>query len=171
MLPFTINDVDALHSLWTDPQVRKYLWDDEIITREQAEAVVNDTLECFETHGFGMWTVFLREEETLIGFCGFRFFGDPPEVEILYGIAPEYWGRGLATEAAGAMMRCGFEEHRFERIFAGADPPNAASFRVMEKTGMRFAKRLRINDQEAIYYELSRDAFQPDGLPYSARRA
>ncbi|MCI0488567.1 MAG: GNAT family N-acetyltransferase [Blastocatellia bacterium] len=116
--PCREDDIDDLHRLWIDPQVRKYLWDDTVITREQAAEVVSASLESFERHGFGQWVVFLKEEISLIGFCGFRLFDDPPEVEILYGIAPEYWGEGLATEAAKAMIRCGFEEHSFERIFA-----------------------------------------------------
>ena len=171
MRPCSENDIDDLHRLWTDPQVRKYLWDDTVITREQAAEVVSVSLESLESHGFGLWVVSLKESDSLIGFCGLRFFDEPPEVEILYGIAPEYWRGGLTTEAAKAMIRFGFEEHGFERIFAGADPPNAASFRVMEKTGMKFAKRLWINDLEAIYYELSRLEFQPDDSIYIVRRA
>lgn len=168
--PCRESDIDDLHRLWTDPQVRKYLWDDVIITREQAAEVVSASLESFERNGFGQWVVSLKESDSLIGFCGFRFFGDPPEVEILYGLAPAHWGKGFATEAAKAMMRCGFEENGFERIYAGADPPNAASFRVMENCRMKFAKRILINEQEAVYYELSRAEFEPDDSSYIARR-
>ena len=169
--PCSEDDIDDLHRLWTDPQVRKYLWDDIAITREQAAEVASASLDSFGRQGFGQWRVSLKESDSLIGFCGFRLFGEPPEVEILYAIAPLHWGKGLATEAAKALIRCGFEEHRFERIFAGADPPNTASFRVMEKTGMKFAKRMRIDDLEAIYYELSRSEFEPDDSSYSLRRA
>jgi len=167
--PFTLDDVDDLHRLWIDPQVRKYLWDDIVITREQALSVVNGSIENFETHGFDMWGVLPKDREVLIGFCGFRFFGDPPEVEILFGIAPAYWGQGLATEAAKAMLRYGFEEHGFDRILAGAEAPNAASFRVMEKTGMFFVKRTCVNGLEVIYYAVSQEAFQPNDSLYRVR--
>jgi ribosomal-protein-alanine N-acetyltransferase len=166
MRPFTMNDVDALHRLWTDPQVRKYLWDDLVISREQAAEVVENSMASFAQRGFGLWAVFPKDKDELIGFCGFRLFDDPPEVEILYGISPAHWGQGLATEAAQAMLRCGFDEHGFERIFAGADPPNAASFRVMEKCGMTFAKRMFINNIEVAYYVIPREAFQRDDLFY-----
>lgn len=171
MRPFTLSDIDDLHRLWIDPQVRKYLWDDEVISREVAEEVVRSSLASFERHGFGLWSVFFKGEEPLIGFCGFRHFYDPPQVEILYTIAPRHWGAGLATEAARAMLRFGFEENRFERIYAGADPPNSASFRVMENCGMKFEKRTTINDKEAIYYVISLDDFHPDDAPYSVLRA
>lgn len=171
MRPFTKDDVDTLHRLWADPGVRKYLWDDAVITREQAEEVVTGSLESFATGGFGMWLVMPKEQQEIIGFCGLRHFGDPPEVEILYGLYPEYWGQGLATEAANAMVRCGFEEHKLDRIWAGADPPNAASFRVMERSGMKFAKTIKLGELDAIYYEIKREDFQPDDSVYVLRRS
>lgn len=160
MRPFIIDDVDKLHAHWTDPQVRKYLWDDIIIPREQVVEVVESSINSFAANGFGFWAVLPKGKNELIGFCGFRFFGEPPEIEILYSIAPEFVGQGLATETAKAMLRCGFEENRFDRIYAGADPPNAASFRVMEKCGMKFSRRMRINNLETIYYAIARAAFQ-----------
>jgi ribosomal-protein-alanine N-acetyltransferase len=103
-----------------------------------------------------------REEDTLIGFCGFWFFYDPPELQLLYGISPDRWGKGLATEIARAMIRYGFEEHSFDRIIASADAPNLASLRVMEKAGMTFEKRVCINGLDLVYYALAREAFHPD---------
>lgn len=171
MRPFIMNDVDVLHRLWTDPQVRKYLWDDLVISREKAAEVVENSMTSFTQRGFGLWAMFPKDKDELIGFCGFRLFDDPPEVEILYGLAPAYWGRGLTTEAAKAMLRCGFEEHGFARIYAGADPPNTASFRVMEKCGLKFAKRMFINNIEVIFYVIPREAFQPDDLFYKISRS
>jgi ribosomal-protein-alanine N-acetyltransferase len=171
MRPYTMDDIDGLHRLWTTPEARKYLWDDIIISREQAASVVAESIELFGTHGFGQCAVFPKDHESLIGFCGFRLFGEPPEVEILYGLVPQCWGHGLATEAARAMLRFGFEQCGWQRVYAGADPPNAASIRVMERCGMRFGKRVEINGLEAVYYEVTREAFQPDGAPYTVRRA
>ena len=98
-------------------------------------------------------------EEALIGFCGFWFFHEPPRLELLYGIAPAYWNRGLATEAARAMMRYGFEELSFERIEASTDAANLASSKVMERAGMSFWKREPTNGLDTVYYAISREAF------------
>ena len=65
MRPFARADVDALHQLWTDPQVRKYLWDDIVIPREQAVEVVESSLASFEQRGFGFWEVFPKNEDEL----------------------------------------------------------------------------------------------------------
>ncbi len=165
--PFTPDDVDNFHRLLIDPEVRKYLCDDKVIPREQAVSFIDTSLASFETNGFGLWAALPRQEDTLIGFGGFWFFHDPPELQLMYGVAPTHWGKGLATEIAKAMIRYGFEEHSFDRILASADTPNLASLRVMEKAGMTFEKRACINGLELVYYAIAREAFQPDGLPYT----
>jgi len=157
--PYTLDDLDALYSLWTDPGVRRYLFDNKILSREQVAADIQRSLVNFETHGFGEWAVCLRGHDPLIGFCGLRFLGDPPEIELLYGIAPPYWGQGLATEAAMAVIRHGFEAHDLHRIIASVDVPNVASVRVLEKVGMTFEKRVRQDPLDLLYYAISREAF------------
>lgn len=157
--PCTTADIDVLHRFWTDPGVRKYLWDDVVIDRETAAEVVASSLADFAAHGFGHWVATRKGEDELIGWCGLRHFGEPAEVEVLYGIAPALWGQGLAVEATRAVLRYGFAELGLGRIYAGTDPPNTASVRVMEKVGMRFARQTEINGLAAIYYVLSRAEF------------
>jgi [ribosomal protein S5]-alanine N-acetyltransferase len=118
--------------------VRRFLWDGREISREEAAEVLRGGIDSFARTRFGFWGVRITGAEELIGFCGLRFIADSRDVEILYGIHPRLWGRGYATEAAHAVLRWAFREAGVARIFAGADPPNDASFRVMEKLGMRF---------------------------------
>lgn len=154
--PFVAKDVDDLHQLWTDPDVRRYLWDNLTISRDQAEAEIIKSTESFNNRGFGCWSVFLKENDAaLIGFCGLRVFGTPDEIEILYGIHPSHWGKGLATEAAEAILNFGFQVCRLPKIYAGADPPNTASFRVIEKLGMTYDGLRIVNGLEAVYYCLT----------------
>jgi ribosomal-protein-alanine N-acetyltransferase len=159
MRPFSMDDVDELHRLWIDPDVRKFLWDDQVIPLETAVAVVESGVESFLRNGFGFWAICLKNRAGLIGFSGLRHFtedgAESGEVEILYGVAPEQWGKGIATEAAKAVLRYGFVDLKLNRIYAGADPPNAASFRVIEKLGMNFARRTVINGVEAVYYAMN----------------
>jgi ribosomal-protein-alanine N-acetyltransferase len=159
MRPFSMDDVDELHRLWIDPDVRKFLWDDQVIPLETAVAVVESGVESFLRNGFGFWAICLKNRAGLIGFSGLRHFtedgAESGEVEILYCVAPEQWGKGIATEAAKAVLRYGFVDLKLNRIYAGADPPNAASFRVIEKLGMKFARRTVINGVEAVYYAMN----------------
>jgi [ribosomal protein S5]-alanine N-acetyltransferase len=68
-------------------------------------------------------------------------------------------GTGLATEAAEACLRFAFEEARLERVMAGADEPNAASLRIIEKLGMRFVGRILPAAPEAPYFVFNRADF------------
>lgn len=149
--PFNLDDVDALHRLWTEPEVRQYLWDGELITKARVESSIHTSLTSFEDHGFGLWAVFPRDE-SLIGFCGFWFFHEPPKLELLYGISPAHWHKGLATEAARAMINYGFKELTFQRVEASTDAANLASSKVMERAGMSFWKREMTNGLDTVFY-------------------
>jgi ribosomal-protein-alanine N-acetyltransferase len=130
-------DLDSLHAIWTEPGVRRYLWDDVIIPREKVEETLRASLASFARDGFGLWALRLTGDQDLIGFAGLRRIAELPlEVELLYGLHPRFWKRGLATEASDAVLERGFARHGLERIWARADAPNAASFRVMKRLGM-----------------------------------
>src|SRR5262249_12966538 len=139
--PFAPEHEPGLEALWNDPDVRRYLWDDEPVpsplVREQIEA----SRRSFRERGFGhfaFWPLAApADPASIAGFGGLRTIGADHEVELLYAVSPALGRRGLATEAAGAVLRFGFEEAGLAEILAGADPPNAASFRVMERLGIR----------------------------------
>lgn len=156
LTPFTMDHLDALHALWTDPEVRRYLWDDEVISRERATGVIADSARNFADHGFGFWAMLLREEgDALVGFCGYRSFEDGGEPELLCGILPRYWGKGLVSEAGHAVIRDGFERCGFERIIAATDTPNQSSVRVMQRLGMVFLRRGKFHGLDTVFYELT----------------
>ena len=116
-------------------------------------------IDSFERHGFGFWGVRERGGEKLIGFGGFRFVEPGRDVEILYGIDSTLWGRGYATEAAHALLDWAFRETGLTRIFAGADAPNLASCRVLEKLGMRYDGVRTTYAGETPYWVVDREAF------------
>jgi ribosomal-protein-alanine N-acetyltransferase len=152
--PFAAQDLDAIHGIWVEPEVRRYLWDGEQISKEKAETVLASSIESFENYGFGIWAVILRESGDLIGFCGFRYLDDTPEIELTYGISTPYWGMGFATEGAKAAIRYGFEEVGLDRIVGIADTENIASRRVLEKVGMRFEQHTSHEGRDETHYEI-----------------
>lgn len=81
--------------------------------------------------------VILAVENKLIGHLGFfKYFGDHT-YEIGWVFHPDYCNKGYASEAAKAMVGYGFEHMQLHRIIATCQPENIASFKVMEKIGMR----------------------------------
>lgn len=170
LTPFTMDHLDALHALWTDPEVRRYLWDDEVISRERAAGVITDSERKFAEHGYGFWAMLLREEaDVLVGFCGYRSFEDSGEPELLCGILPRYWGKGLVSEAGHAVIRDGFERCGFKRIIAATDTPNQSSVRVMQRLGMVFLRRGTFHGLDTVFYELTPEDYA-EHLEFSAQR-
>ena len=166
---FACNDLNDIYRIWTDSDVRKYLWDDEVISKEKAETTLNYCIDFFQENSFGIWAIIYKQQDELIGFCGFRFLDDTPEIELLYGISSQYWGKGLTKEAVKATIRYSFEEHHFDRIVGLANIENIASWRVMEKAGMKYEKRTLYNNQDVVFYSLSRSAWQADDSVYVLR--
>jgi RimJ/RimL family protein N-acetyltransferase len=160
--PFRPEDEDALFGLWNGPDVRRYLWDDQAVSREVVREQIALSERDFRERGFGELVLSLAERPgEVIGFCGLRRIDEGADVELLYGLAREHWGSGLATEAARAVLHFGFEQVGLEDIFAGADFDNAASIRVMERLGMSYDGERRVGPQAlpAKYYRLRRRDF------------
>jgi RimJ/RimL family protein N-acetyltransferase len=76
--PLAREDVDALHRLLTEPGVRRYLLDDEVIPRDRTASFVDASLASFDADGYGLWAVTPKDGDALIGFCGFWRFHEPP---------------------------------------------------------------------------------------------
>jgi ribosomal-protein-alanine N-acetyltransferase len=154
---WTLGDIDELHALWTRAEVRRYLWDDEAISRERAAATVSEFM-AQQADGIGGWMILEGETGALAGFAALirREPGDP---ELLYGLASEWWGRGVATEAARAVLDYAFGALGCVRVIAATDVPNAASARVMERLGMRLTHRGLLNGRDAVFYEIRREDF------------
>lgn len=158
--PYRESDLDALHRLWTDADVRRYLWDDKIITREVAADTMQASMASTAEHGFGHWAVCPAGADALIGFCGLRLIDETADVELLYGLAPAHWHRGLASEAGRALLRFGFEAIRLPRVYAITDAPNTASAAVMQRLGMQFEKRFAHHGLDSVRYLMARTQFR-----------
>jgi len=92
----------------------------------------------------------------LLGQCGLNHLPPGDEIEVLYLLERACWGQGLATEAAAAALRCGFDELSLERIVGITLAGNAASQRVLEKVGLRYEKDARFFDCDCRYYACDR---------------
>jgi RimJ/RimL family protein N-acetyltransferase len=154
--PFSLEDLDAVHALWTHPDVRRYLWDDVVIPRERAGEMLRAILTGVERNGRGMWLIYEDSAESPCGFCGFLPRKEPERGEMIYGLVPSAWGRGYATESGRAVIDYGFKTLTLPKITATADVPNVASQRVLERLGMRFVRREVVYGVDLMFYEIER---------------
>lgn len=164
--PLSCADLDAVHALWTHPGVRRFLWDDVVIPREQARDVLAATEVHFRDRRFGLWGVYVRDRDggrgaaqPLAGFAGCRPWatGEP---ELTYGLHPSWRGQGLATEACHAVLAHVFDVLGHPVVFAATDPPHAASIRVMARLGMAFDRRAEMHGLDTVVYRLSRERWR-----------
>mgnify|MGYP002626021461 CR=1 FL=1 len=126
--------------MWTDPDVRRYLWDNRVIERDEARTVVQALLDTAASDDYGMWVLYKHDETEPIGFVALRAIEGTDEVELMYGLVRAAWGAGYATEAARAVLDYGFDQLELPRIWARTDPPNTASIRIIERLGMQSAE-------------------------------
>ncbi|MEO0557531.1 MAG: GNAT family N-acetyltransferase, partial [Bacteroidota bacterium] len=127
--PLELQDVPALHSHWTDPAVRRFLWDDEVIPETQVSDIIEESERLFRQHGYGLWA--LCNTDGLIGCGGYWTFHDPPQLELILSLSPAYWHQGLASEAATLLIDYAFGELGFPEVRASTDAPNTHSLRLL----------------------------------------
>ena len=79
----------------------------------------------------------LKDTDEMIGAMGLYLTDERRQAEIGYNLKRRFWNTGYATEAAKGFLRFGFLGLDLHRIYAKCDDRNIASYRVMEKIGMR----------------------------------
>jgi len=136
------NDLDCLFALYSDPDVRKYFPEGTLTyaeTKEELEWFLNG----HPAHPqLGLWATIHKATNQFIGRCGLLpwTIEGRQEVEVAYLIDKAYWGQGLGTEAAQAIVQYGFEQLHLSRLICLIDPANQASVNVAKKIGMAFEK-------------------------------
>lgn len=152
--PFVLADLDQLHcEIYHNPEVAGMLSPNGTISRQQTAQLLYQRLKHWQLYGFGAWALEYKANHELVGHCGLHYLHNAnskieSEVELTYTIKPTYWGQGLATEAARAVLQWGFETLNLRQIVAVTSPSNRASQRVMDKLGMTYIKRIEYNQTE-----------------------
>jgi RimJ/RimL family protein N-acetyltransferase len=152
--PLRPDDLEALAEVYLDPRVTRWIgphtWEDveqEIVLQAEHQAA----------HGWSFWAVEERATGRMIGDCGLQPLEHRgPEVELGYDLHPDTWGRGLATEAARAVMAEAFGPLGVDRVVAVVKPDHRASQRVLEKAGLSHAGTRRAYGESLFLYEARR---------------
>ena len=106
------------------------------------QAYMERNLAHWATFGFGVWLLRDGVSGDPVGRAVLRHLDveGVDEVEVGYGFHPEFWGRGLATEVARAVVRIGLDQLGLPSLVAVTQPGHAASQRVMLKAGMVYER-------------------------------
>jgi RimJ/RimL family protein N-acetyltransferase len=144
---FRDDDRDTLARWNADPLFMRHMGRPPMTRFESARALRRHE-EHWRDHGFGLLAVDDRVTGTLVGRAGVQYHRAwPQDPEVGWSFDPEWWGRGLATEAGAACIGWAFGELDLPRLVSITVEDNLASRRVMEKLGFRL---LETRDDEQL---------------------
>ena len=138
----TSSDVDSIFELFSSPDVVKF-YDLEVFTeRAQAENLIRLFESRIESSLGIRWAIRMKDSGNLIGTCGFNSWSDKMRnATIGYDLKPEYWNKGITTEALFETIRSAFAGvlacGPLHRIQADTIPGNIASEMVLLKLGFK----------------------------------
>jgi ribosomal-protein-alanine N-acetyltransferase len=131
---FTPEDETLLLALDEDERLTRYV---KKRTPQESKQVFKDTLKEYKIQsGLGRWGIFNIADNDFIGICLLNYSeSDKNSIELGYRLHLKYWGSGIATEVAKALVFYGLNEIGLKEICAVTHPDNAASQRVLSKAG------------------------------------
>ncbi len=160
--PITLADMEALHTLYGDPALMRYIIG-RPRTPEETRACLEQHAADYVAHGIGLYLTYLTATGELVGRCGLSVLEREGALEggLAWMFREAWWGQGLATEFARAFVPYAFARAAFTRLVAHADHRNAASINVMRKLGMRYVGREAwAPELYEVEYELTRARYE-----------
>jgi RimJ/RimL family protein N-acetyltransferase len=162
------SDLESVHGLLSDWSVVRYMLLPHCTTKEESRKCLEELItESPDAAWLSMArAIELRDSGDVIGLCGIAILHGSEQGELWYLVRPEYWGHGIAAEAARALLTIGFAEMKLHRMFATCLPENPASSLVLEKIGMRKeyrqSKNLKIHGvwHDCVLYALLREEWE-----------
>ena len=153
-----MDDLSDLFAFYSDPNVIKHIPDAPGTyedTREELEWFMNGHPKFPE---LGLWATIYKETGQFIGRCGLLpwTIDGQHEVEVAFALSKAYWGQGLATEAARAIVQYGFEHLKLARLICLIDHDNKASINVATKIGMTFEKEAQDEYGPFLVYAMTK---------------
>jgi RimJ/RimL family protein N-acetyltransferase len=138
-----VGDVDALHLVYGDAEATRFL-SFEPRSREDVERIVarivTDALATPRVeYALGVETT---RDRAMIGVARLAV-GEHSSGQVGFALRPDHWGRGLGTEAVGALLELAFGRLHLHRVWGARSPDNVASARLMKALGMAEEGRIR----------------------------
>ena len=155
---FREEDVDVMARLFANPDFMRFSLG-VFTERRQTIAFIEKVMGWDRVGIPSQFAVVPRGQDTIIGYCGFFYHPEHgiEDVEIGYRLDPDYWNRGLITEAARAVRDHGFCNRKLSRVISLVHPENVPSRRVAEKNGMRAEKEITFRGFPTLVYAMTRE--------------
>jgi ribosomal-protein-alanine N-acetyltransferase len=129
-------DSAEIFALRSNPDAMKFIGKPPATSIEDANKMIRMFTDGISNNESITWGIAFKETNRIVGTIGFwRISKDHHRAEIGYMLHPEHWKKGILTEAAKAVIECGFRKFKFHSIEAQLTPENIASVKLLEKTG------------------------------------
>lgn len=157
--PITFDDAPFILTLLNEPSFLRYIGDKQVRTVEDArQYILNGPVASYERHGFGLCLMELRESNTPVGMCGILKREELPDPDIGFALMPDFWNKGLAFEAAAAVLKDARERLKLNRILAITSLDNDASINLLERLGFSFEEIIQLApDREQVRLFINAD--------------
>ncbi len=134
---------EFIHQMNQDERIMAHLGGPRSL--EQTSEYMKYNLAHWEQYGYGIWILRERTTGFFAGRGGLRnaVLVGKDEVEVAYGLMPEFWDIGLATEFVEGVVRIGFLEIGLCSLACITRRGNTASRRVLEKADFQFERDIR----------------------------
>ena len=133
----TLEDAEAVFAIFSDPAVTQFHDLDHFTEIAEAIGVIERRTQRFEAGQGIRWGIVHKQDNTLIGSCGFGWNLAAGEAEIGYELASKFWRQGTMTEALRAILQFGFEGVGLRLVLAEVMVENTASKKLLEKLGFQ----------------------------------
>jgi RimJ/RimL family protein N-acetyltransferase len=159
--PLAPRDLPELIRLDGDPEVMRYVGSPAGVRplaeiEERARRRIRETEQGADAP-LGFWRVEDRADSVFYGLAALIRMPTAEDVEVAYRLARDAWGRGIATEAAGALVAHGLGTLGLPRLVAVTYPENHASQRVLDKLGFERHGLTEYKGVRTTYHVLTRE--------------
>ncbi|MBI1183467.1 GNAT family N-acetyltransferase [bacterium] len=162
----TPNDAREIYEIRKNSRVNQFIARPEMDTLTSAEKLAEQTQKAFYDQKAIGFAGVLRDKQKLIGSCGFnRIDFNNLRAEIGGELKPEYWGKGIAAEAFGAIINFGFTQLQLQAVEAWVQPLNRGATHLLTANGFEkeghFKDYIYFNRQfiDIVVYVLHRKNF------------
>ena len=144
----SLEDAEFFLELLNEPSFLRFIGDKKVRTLDDARNyILNGPVHSYESLGFGLYLVELKESSAPMGICGLLKRDTLDDVDIGFAFLPKFWSNGYALESAKAIMIYGRDVKGLKRILAITSPDNEASIALLEKLGFKFERLTRLSDE------------------------
>ena len=163
-------DVEGLFELISNPKIHTYLGNKPVENIGQTIEIIKAKRQRYSENGIGRWSIIDKKTNAFIGWTGLKLVNEKINshidfYDLGYRLIEKYWGKGIATETAKAILEYAFKELNLEEVYAMCDIENIGSKNVLEKADLLFIETFDLNGIEHNWFKITKVEWNRKQIP------